>query len=69
MKEMTNAEFKISAARELLAIGVLKIVVVLLTFTFATVITETIKIYAWEADGWIRDRSEAVSRNIKNLYR
>lgn len=69
MNEMTNAEFRLSAVRELLAIGVLKLVVVVLTFTFATLITETLKVYAWEADGWIKERSEAVSRNIKDLYR
>ena len=69
MKEMTSTEFRLSAIRELLVIGVLKIVIVLLTFAFATAITEALKIYASEADGWIRERSNAVSRNIRDLYR
>jgi hypothetical protein len=69
MKEMTEMEFRLSAIRELLVIGALKIALVILTFAFATAITGLLRSYAAEADGWMREKSETVSRNIRDLYR
>jgi hypothetical protein len=59
----------LSAIREVMVIGIIKVVLAVIVFAFSTVITETIKIYFFQVDSWLTDNSQAVSRKVLDLYR
>ena len=58
-----------SAVREVLAIGIIKVILAVIVFAFSAIITETIKIYVFHADSWLTDYSQAASREVIDLYR
>jgi hypothetical protein len=67
-----NGEKDISylpAIREVLVIGIIKIILAVVVFAFSAVITETVKIYFFQADSWLTDNSQAASRRVLELYR
>jgi hypothetical protein len=61
--------YRFSAAREFLVIAVLKITIAMLAFTFSAFIAETARVYAVQADNWMKDTSRAISLRILGLYR
>lgn len=64
-KDLTYA----SAIREVIVIGIIKVLVAIAVFVFSTVITETVRIYVYQVDLWLTDNSQAVSRKVLDLYR
>jgi hypothetical protein len=58
-----------SAIREVLVIGIVKIVLAIAVFALSTVIVETAKAYYFRANSWLNDGSQAVSREVVDLYR
>lgn len=55
--------------KEYTAILVIKVLIAVAMFAFSTVIADTVSAYMNRADGWMKDRSQTISRNILDLYR
>lgn len=69
MNAETNIDYRISALRDFIVIGILKFAIAVLVFAFSALITETVKAYMNQADNWMKDSSRAVSLKIRDLYR
>lgn len=69
MNAETNIDYRLSALRDFIVIGILKFAIAVLVFAFSALITETVKAYMNQADNWMKDSSRAVSLKIRDLYR
>lgn len=69
MNAEKNTDYRFTAARELFVIGLIKITLALLVFTFSTLIAETVRVYAGQADNFMKDASRVISLRILDLYR
>jgi len=67
---MNTSEFAaLSNIKEYAAILIIKLLIAVTMFAFSAAMADLAKSYLNRADGWFRERSEAVSHDILDLYR
>ena len=54
--------------KEYAAILVIKVLIAAAMFVFSTAIVDIFNAYMNKADGWMKDSSQTISRNIIDLY-
>lgn len=69
MKMSREENFTVADIKEYAAILVIKALLAIAVFTFSTAIVDVFTIYINKADGWMKNSSQTVSRNIIDLYR
>lgn len=69
MNAEKNTDHRFSAAWEFFIVALIKITLALLVFSFSTLIAETMRLYAGQADNWMKDTSRVISLKIVDLYR
>jgi hypothetical protein len=55
--------------KEYAAILVIKALIAAAMFALSTVVADTVSAYLNRADGWMKESSQTISRNIIDLYR
>ena len=55
--------------KEYAAILLIKVLIAAAMFAFSTVAADTVSAYINRADGWMKESSQTISRNIIDLYR
>ena len=55
--------------KEYAAILIIKVLIAAAMFALLTVVADTVSAYLNRADGWMKESSQTISRNIIDLYR
>lgn len=69
METNRKENFVLADVKEYAAILLIKVLIAAAMFAFSTAVVDIFNMYLNKADGWMKDNSQTISRNIIDLYR